>query len=80
MPRKYETAWKTLKEKQIVRIAAHPAVHARILKAVIKEKDMDVVYKLQCADDCKRAIINHRHNGGELVITMKHTIGLSDLS
>lgn len=79
MPRKYQTAWTILKQKHIVKIAAHPLVHARILKAVIKEKDLDVVYKLQCSDDCKRAIISHRHNSGELIITLKHTIGLSDL-
>lgn len=79
MPRKYEAAWKKLKEKNIIKIAAHPAVHARILKAVIKEKDMDVVYKMQMAEDCKRAIISHRHNSGELIIYLKHSIGLSDL-
>ena len=79
MPRKYQPAWEKLKLENIVRIAAHPAVHARILKAVIKEKDMDLVYKMKMADDCKSAIISHKRNSGELVIRLKHTIGLSDL-
>jgi ATP-dependent protease Clp ATPase subunit len=77
--RKYEPAWKKLKSEHLIKIAAHPAVHARILKAIIKEKDMDVVYKLQMSEDCKKALISHESKSGQLILRLKHSIGLSDL-
>jgi len=77
--RTYQPAWNKLKKDLVVKISANPRVHARILKAVIKEKDMDTLYKHQMADDCKRALISHKHNGAELIIYLKHSIGLSDL-
>ena len=55
--RKYQPIWLALKTKGKARIAAHKYLHRRIKKAVIKEKDMDVGYKMELAECSKRAEI-----------------------
>lgn len=78
----YEPAWLSLKRssdnpKRIV-IAAPKAFHRRIYKAVIKEKDMDTVYKLQLSDNAQSARLSKVSDGGKLTILMHLTIGLTD--
>lgn len=69
--RQYEPAWKKLKAEGKVVIAAHPLVHARIYKALRKEKDMDLVYKLQCEDDGKQARLYSTRNASQLIISLR---------
>lgn len=45
--RMYESIWIRLKKDGKVRVACLPEDHARIVKAVTKEKDIDVGYKLE---------------------------------
>lgn len=77
----YEGAWLQLKSNPSVplKIAAHPAMHRRIFKAIIKEKDSDLVFKYLMREDGKFSKLNRVSNGGQLVITIKFYIGLSDL-
>lgn len=82
--RMYQGAWFALKSsldspKRIV-IAANKKLHPRIFKAIVKEKDMDVVYKLQLSDReiPQRAWLSKCSNGGQLVITLKFSIGKDD--
>lgn len=79
MSRKYQAAWEQLKRDGFIRIAAHKLVHKRIVKAIVKEKNIDLVYKYVLAEDCKHAIISHKRNSGELLLFLKISIGLSDL-
>lgn len=44
--RKYEAIWYKIKTEGKCLVAAHPALHKRIKKAVTKEKYNDNVYKL----------------------------------
>ena len=55
--RQYEPVWIAIKKnpnpptgKFSCEISAHKAHHSRIIKAVVKEKDMDVGYKLECSE------------------------------
>ena len=48
--RKYEPVWIEIKTTGVCRISAHKAFHRRIIKAVTKEKDMDLGYKLECTE------------------------------
>ena len=48
--RKYEPIWIELKKNKVAAIKATPQLHSRIRKAVIKEKDKDVGFKLTEAD------------------------------
>lgn len=77
----YEGAWLQLKANPNVPlvIAAHPALHRRIFKAIIKEKDSDLVFKLLMSEDGKFSKLKRESNGGQLIITIKFYIGLSDL-
>lgn len=44
--RKYEPIWIKLKAEGTASLAAQPSLHARIIKAVRKEKDEDIGWKL----------------------------------
>ena len=48
--RKYQPIWEQLKLHSTVSLSATPALHKRIIKAVIKEKLKDLGYKLICAE------------------------------
>ena len=48
--RKYTPIWKILKEKKVARITAPKAFHNRIIRAVIKEKDLDILFKYECSE------------------------------
>lgn len=50
MPRKYEPIWNKIKEVGKCKIEAHPAFHARIIKAVTKEKLNDITFKVENED------------------------------
>lgn len=45
--RKYEPAWLLLKQRRVVTLRVAPHLVARVKKAVIKEKDMDITYKVE---------------------------------
>ena len=48
--RKYQPAWEQLKQTGKVVINANPRLHARIRKAITKEKYYDTGYKLEWLD------------------------------
>ena len=53
---RYDSIWIALKKDRAkqtpigVQISAIPKLHARIIKAVIKRKDLDVTYKFEWSD------------------------------
>ena len=48
--RKYQPVWEKVKADGRCDIAVHRVYHKRVKKAVIKEKDMDLAYKLHCSE------------------------------
>lgn len=48
--RQYEPIWNQIKTESYCEISAHRAYHRRIIKAVVKEKDLDLGYKLECSE------------------------------
>lgn len=48
--RQYQPVWIEIKTTGMCRITAHKAHHRRIIKAVTKEKDMDLGFKLECLE------------------------------
>jgi hypothetical protein len=48
--RQYEPVWQAIKTNLMCDISAHRAYHRRIIKAVVKEKDMDLGFKLECTE------------------------------
>jgi hypothetical protein len=69
--RQYEPVWNELKKKKVARITAHRALHPRIIKAVIKEKWMDVGYKIEI--DPYHAFISYsiKHSIVTFTLTLK---------
>lgn len=47
---KYEVIWQRLKRDKYAMLVAPIPFHPRIIKAVIKRKDIDLVYKLESAE------------------------------
>lgn len=82
-PRMYFPSWNALKKstlspKRIV-IAAPKAFHRRIYKAIIKEKDMDLVYKLQLKENAQSARLERVSEDAKLTIFMHLSIGMDEL-
>lgn len=75
--RMYEGEWiklrksTTLANPGIVKIAAPARFHARIYKAITKEKDLDNVYKMQLAENFQAGRLGYKSIGGYLEITMR---------
>jgi hypothetical protein len=75
-PRQYEPIWRKLKAlpakqaaTQGVSVTAPRALHKRILKAVVKEKWLDIGYKMEI--EPKHAIMYHSRSGSILTFTMR---------
>lgn len=57
--RQYYPIWKQLKLDHEVRVAVPRPLHARVIKAVTKEKWMDIEYKYQLMElqDCRSELV-----------------------
>lgn len=79
--RKYQPAWNTLKNNPSMplRIAAHPALHQRIFKAVVKEKDEDAVFKLLMSENHQFSKLSRTSENGILTIKLKIYLGMDDI-
>lgn len=88
MARKYQCIWEQLKSTGKCIITADPVLHARIKKAVTKEKYNDMVYKvewdMQDVEPPVLAVTLGKDSAGrvvknQLVFTLKKPITLGDL-
>jgi hypothetical protein len=80
--RTYQPIWEQLKSNKtnMVRIAAPAKLHKRIRKAVIKEKDIDIIYKSQLLASHKKAIlITTNPTASELMFKLEFHDALKDI-
>jgi hypothetical protein len=79
--RKYEPIWLKLKREGTAAIAAHPLLHARVIKAVIKEKWLDQGYKLQLLP--YYTVLTYKKEGAKITFSLSRFlsphIGASDV-
>ena len=79
--RKYQEVWEILKRDKVCTLAAPKAFHARIKKAVIKEKDNDRGYKLllahQALPQTARLIVET--TGAKITFKLSLSLGLGDI-
>jgi hypothetical protein len=68
--RMYEPIWQKLKKDGLVKLAVPRPLHRRIIKAVIKEKDMDVVHKLVLLEKRLRQRISYTQNDSMIIIKL----------
>ena len=81
--RQYEPIWLKLKsmppreaETIGVSIIANRLLHARIIKAVIKEKWMDIGFKIELDD--RRARLDYVKKNSEITFYLTRTLGKDD--
>ena len=67
----YFPIWEKLKKEKQVSITANRSLHARIIKAVKKEKWMDVGYKLEI--EPRVATLSHSRKHSVLTFFLSHT-------
>jgi hypothetical protein len=82
--RQYQPIWEQIKATLSCDISAHRAHHLRIIKAVVKEKDMDTLYKLERSESYTRAILTSKRVGAvihfKLTLRPYDTLEESDLT
>ena len=87
MSRQYQPIWDKLKSlspelarTKGVSITAPPALHKRIVKAVKKEKWLDMGYKILLKEEQDReATLHFKRSGAILTFTLQFSIGIKDL-
>jgi len=84
--RTYETIWTQLKSlpkpqaKSIgISITARRHLHPRIVKAVKKEKWMDMGFKLLLSESCQCSVISHTSKYSVLTFYLHYSPSLEDL-
>ena len=79
--REYQPIWLKLKMQGSASIAAHPLLHARIIKAVVKEKWLDTGFKYESMP--YRHILTHTKEGAKITFTLTKfltdKIGVADV-
>ncbi len=69
---RYSPIWETLKVNGECRITATPALHPRIIKAVIKRKNVDIAYKHTLLSESipKKAKLQYHIQGSLITFTL----------
>ena len=60
-------------------MSADRRLHPRIIKAVTKEKYMDVIYKFELSENAQDALLSHSSDGEKLTFFLRKSVGLNDL-
>ena len=61
--RKYQQIWVELKTKALAVVAAPPHLHARVVKAVMKERTSDLIFRYELGEKELRAKIRYEVAG-----------------
>ena len=77
--RQYQPIWEGLKKNGKVSITAPPKLHPRIIKAVIKEKYNDTVFKIYLDDNRQKARIEYTRSGTIIHFSLIKSIGLDGI-
>ena len=77
--RKYQPIWNEIKQKKKCSVSAHPLLFKRIIKAVVKEKDRDLAFKI--ANDLDSLYLDITRDEEKHLITfrLKQRIGIADV-
>ena len=71
--REYQPIWEKLKRDKVAQVTANRLLHPRIIKAVKKEKWMDIGFKISI--DPRKAVISHTIKNS--IITFKLNLSLT---
>jgi hypothetical protein len=76
--RQYYPIWERIKTTGSARLKCAPGFVARVKKAVIKEKDMDVGYKLMNEEDPCRLEVSYNRSSQVLTFKLVQTYGFEE--
>ena len=68
--RKYQRIWEALKSYHTVSLEAELTMHARIIKAVRKEKNIDLGWKLLSLELGKKYVLTESVSGSVITFTL----------
>lgn len=78
--RMYQPIWERMKSQGSCAVTAHPALHPRIIKAVIKEKYNDLGFKMLLDEaGIPWARISYRKDQSLIYFSLRKGIGLGTL-
>lgn len=77
---KYTDIWEHIKLKGKCKVAAHPALHARIVHAVINKKYYDEAYKLQLIESRRKCKLLYSKATSSITFTLVYYDDLNNLS
>lgn len=77
--RLYQPIWEHIKEKGYCNITSPKETHRRIIKAVIKEKNNDLAFKVLSAEKWKWNKLQYEIQGSLIKFTLTHSVGEYDL-
>ena len=80
MAKKYEPIWKELRDNLVVSIAAPIPLHRKIIKEVIRVKDLDVMFKYECSEKRIRYVLTYRREGAKITFCLTKELVLKNLS
>ena len=70
--RKYQPIWIELKAKKKVAVLHPKHLHARLFKAVLKERTMDTGFRLELSEANRYAKVFSKSDGNILTIMLKY--------
>ena len=70
VPSKYQPIWNAIKQNKTATIVAPQILRRRIIKAVIKRKDIDIAYKFLCAEKHYKAKLLYKIEGNTIQFTL----------
>jgi len=76
---RYNPVWEILKKDNTVAIAAMPQLHKRVIKAVLKRKNLDIAFKFSQAELGYRCKIEYQITGNTIIFSLKRKLRLSAL-
>lgn len=77
--RKYQPIWLELKTKNEVLVVHPNHLHARLIKAVLKERTMDTGFRLELSELNRYAKVFFRSTGNYITFTLKYYLDPTDL-
>lgn len=77
--RRYEPIWHQLKTTGKCKVSIHKVFHARLKKAVLKEKNEDLGFKLELSEKGQRARLKVVQTTNILEFILIKSIGVEDL-
>ncbi len=74
---RYTSLWEELKTNKKLVLAVPPRLQKRIIKAVIRTKDTDIWFKLECAEAGYRYKIEYAQESARVTFTLKKQVSLA---